>query len=90
MTETANLDADLQAAVARVNTLPNAPGPQDLLALYGYYKQATQGDATGARPGMLDIKGRAKFDAWAAHKGLGKEAAVKGYIATVERLFSGK
>ncbi len=77
---------ELAAAVARVNALSSVPSPIDMLALYGYYKQATQGDATGARPGMLDIKGRAKFDAWSAHKGLAKEAAIAAYVALVDKL----
>jgi len=34
----------------------------------------------------MDFKGRAKFDAWAAKKGLGKEDAMKKYVALVDQL----
>jgi acyl-CoA-binding protein len=34
---------------------------------------------------MLDVKGRAKFDAWTKRKGLSKEAAITQYIALVEK-----
>jgi acyl-CoA-binding protein len=78
--------ADLEAAVRRVNALTSAPSTDDMLALYGLYKQATTGDATGDRPGMFDLKGRAKFDAWAKHRGLGAEAARAAYVALVDRL----
>ncbi|KAI1237341.1 hypothetical protein IHE44_0014606 [Lamprotornis superbus] len=33
------------------------------------------------RPGMLDFKGKAKWDAWSALKGMSKEDAMKAYIA---------
>ncbi|XP_009991040.1 PREDICTED: acyl-CoA-binding protein [Tauraco erythrolophus] len=38
------------------------------------------------RPGMLDFKGKAKWDAWNALKGTSKEDAMKAYIAKVEEL----
>ena len=45
------------------------------LALYALFKQGSEGDITTSRPGMLDFKGKAKWDAWEAKKGLDKEAA---------------
>ena len=77
---------DFEAAVKRVNGLPKAPGTSEMLELYGWYKQATAGDVTGSRPGMLDPKGRAKHDAWAARKGTSAEAARAGYVALARRL----
>ena len=41
------------------------------------------GDVSGDRPGMLDVKGRAKYDAWAKRKGVSKDAAMEQYIALV-------
>jgi carboxylesterase len=38
---------------------------------------------------MLDLKGRAKYDAWAGRKGVGREAAMQQYISLVERLLRG-
>ena len=35
---------------------------------------------------MLDLKGRAKFDAWAGRKGTAKDDAMKKYVALVDRL----
>ena len=58
-------------------------GNDTLLELYALYKQSTSGDVSGSRPGMMDIKGRAKYDAWAKRKGMSKDAAMEAYIALV-------
>ena len=73
-------------AQKRVKTLSESPGTEDLLELYALYKQATAGDVSGSRPGMMDFKGRAKFDAWAKLKGTSNEDAMKKYVATVDQL----
>jgi acyl-CoA-binding protein len=83
---TVSLDEDFQAAQSRVKQLAQTPPPERLLELYSLYKQATEGDVTGARPGMLDFKGRAKYDAWAARQGTSKEAAKRAYVDLVQRL----
>ena len=56
-------------AQRRVKTLTQSPSTDHLLELYALYKQGTVGDVDGKRPGMLDLKGRAKYDAWAKQKG---------------------
>jgi acyl-CoA-binding protein len=76
-------------AKARVEKLPSRPSNDQLLGLYGAYKQATEGDVSGARPGLLDLKGRAKYDAWAKRKGASKDDAMKKYVALVDELESG-
>ena len=73
-------------AQARVKTLANTPDTSELLELYALYKQGTHGDAQGSRPGMFDIKGRAKWDAWATKKGTPRDAAMTAYAALVGRL----
>ncbi|MCY1030971.1 acyl-CoA-binding protein [Corallococcus sp. BB11-1] len=83
------LDDDFSAAQTRVKTLPKAPSNDTLLELYSLYKQGTEGDVQGKRPGMLDIKGRAKYDAWDKRKGLAKDAAKQQYVALVDRLLRG-
>jgi acyl-CoA-binding protein len=77
---------EFQAAQARVKQLSKTPTSDELLELYAYYKQATAGDAQGARPGMLDFKGRAKFDAWKARQGMLKDRAMTEYVALVAKL----
>ena len=79
-------ETEFADAQAKVKTLKTRPSNDALLDLYALYKQGTEGDATGKRPGMLDLKGRAKFDAWTGKKGMAKEAAMKGYVALVAKL----
>ena len=79
MSDLAQQFADAQARIKPVTGLGN----DVLLELYALYKQATSGDASGSRPGMLDVKGRAKYDAWAKHKGTTKDAAMAAYIGVV-------
>ena len=73
-------------AQKRVKQLKESPSNDDLLQLYAFYKQATVGDVSGSRPGMMDFKGRAKFDAWATKKGTAKDKARDSYVALVDRL----
>ncbi len=73
-------------AQERVKRLTKRPDNSTLLELYALYKQGSDGDVSGSRPGMLDLKGRAKFDAWSTKKGLSKEAARAAYVALVTKL----
>jgi diazepam-binding inhibitor (GABA receptor modulator, acyl-CoA-binding protein) len=77
---------DFTSAQTRVKQLPKTPSPDELLELYALFKQAGAGDVSGERPGMLDFKGRAKFDAWAKKKGVSAESAMKSYVDLVSKL----
>jgi diazepam-binding inhibitor (GABA receptor modulator, acyl-CoA-binding protein) len=77
--------AEFDKAVLDVKGLPDQP-PDVLLRLYGLYKQATSGDVSGKRPGVLDFKGRAKFDAWAERRGMSRESAMEAYVTVVREL----
>jgi acyl-CoA-binding protein len=81
-----SLEASFKDASERVKSLPSRPSNDDLLSLYALFKQATDGDVSGKRPGMMNVKGRAKYDAWAKVKGTGKDDAMTRYVALVERL----
>lgn len=80
------IQADFDSAQVRVKGLRSTPGPSVLLELYALFKQGTLGDVTGHRPGMFDMKGRAKFDAWEKKKGLPKEGAQASYVRLVAEL----
>ena len=81
-----SLEDDFNGAAERVKTLNSRPSNDDLLELYALFKQGSVGDVTGKRPGMLDVKGRAKYDAWAKKKGTSSDDAKTAYIAHVDRL----
>ncbi|OAN44183.1 acyl-CoA-binding protein [Chloroflexus islandicus] len=81
-----DLRAAFERAAKEVQELPRRPDNETLLQLYALYKQATVGDVQGSRPGVLDMTGRLKYDAWAKLKGLSATDAMNRYIELVERL----
>lgn len=54
------------------------------LQMYALFKQATEGDVSGKKPGMMDFVARAKYTAWEELKGTDSETAMKKYINEVE------
>jgi acyl-CoA-binding protein len=82
----AKLQATFEAAVADSKKLPEKPDNMTLLKIYSLYKQATEGDVEGKRPGFTDMVGRAKYDAWAAVKGKAKDEAMQEYVDLIESL----
>jgi acyl-CoA-binding protein len=82
----ADLKQQFEGAVARSKALDERPDDMTLLKIYALYKQATAGDAQGERPGLADMVGRAKWDAWHALAGRSKEAAMQSYVELIESL----
>jgi len=81
-----SLQEQFDNAVARSKELTKRPSNEELLQLYALFKQATEGDVSGERPGGFDFKGIAKYDSWAELKGKSKDAAMQEYVQLVERL----
>jgi acyl-CoA-binding protein len=81
-----DLKASFEAAAAAAKKTRKKPDNATLLKLYSYYKQATEGDVTGERPGGFDFVGGAKFDAWAKLKGTSRDDAMTHYVKQVEKL----
>jgi acyl-CoA-binding protein len=81
-----SVEAEFAEAQERAKKLSRRPGNEDLLRLYSLFKQATAGDASGKRPGLLDPVGRAKHDAWTSRKGMDRVAAMQAYVELVQAL----
>merc|ERR1712045_909947 len=73
-------------AAAAVKALKTSPNNDELLKLYALFKQGTVGDCNTSRPGMLDMKGKAKWDAWNGIKGKSQDDAKAEYVSLVEEL----
>ncbi len=73
-------------AKARLGTLTSPPDQLSMLTLYALFKQATEGDVTGRRPGPAKLVERAKFDERQKIKGMTVVEAMERYIATAESL----
>jgi diazepam-binding inhibitor (GABA receptor modulating acyl-CoA-binding protein) len=78
-----------ETAAKEVTKLAKRPSDSQMLELYALYKQGTEGDVAGDRPGMLNITGRAKYDAWAKRKGTTKDKAMQAYVDLVAKLKKG-
>lgn len=81
-----NMQAAFNTAQTAAKNLSERPGNGTLLEIYALYKQATEGDVDGDRPGFNDMVGRAKFDAWATNKGLSKADAMQKYVDLIRDL----
>lgn len=82
----ADLKALFDAAVANSKNLSERPDNATLLKIYALYKQATEGDVDGKKPGFGDMVGRAKWDAWNGFKGTAKDDAMQQYIDLIQEL----
>jgi acyl-CoA-binding protein len=80
------LKEQFEVAAAKSKEFTRRPSNEELLQLYGLYKQATEGDVNEERPGGFDFKAIAKHDAWEELKGKSKEQAMQEYIRFVDGL----
>lgn len=83
-----DLKEKFEEAVNYIQTAEGDFKPSNELKLefYALYKQATEGDVSGKRPGMMDFVGRAKYDAWEKLKGMSSDDAMQQYIDKLESL----
>ena len=80
------LKKKFEAAAQNVLKARKDPGNDLKLRLYANYKQATEGDVTGEKPGFTDFVNRAKYEAWAKLKGTSSEKAMEDYVKLVDRV----
>jgi diazepam-binding inhibitor (GABA receptor modulating acyl-CoA-binding protein) len=81
-----DLKKKFDAAAKAVLKAKADPGNDMKLKLYAHFKQATEGDVTGDKPGFTDFVNRAKYEAWAKLRGTATDKAMEGYIKLVERV----
>ena len=81
-----NIEEQFSEAVKSSKELTVRPTNETLLKLYALYKQGSEGDVSGERPGGFDFKGAAKYDAWQTESGKASEVAMQEYIDLVSSL----
>ena len=82
----ADLKSAFEQASRDIQTLSERPDNDTLLRLYGLYKQGSEGDVKGDKPGFFDFVGTAKYEAWGKLKGMAGEEAMKKYVDLVKKL----
>lgn len=83
---TDDLKARFEQASVDVKALSQRPSDNDMLTLYALYKQSTEGDVSGEKPGFFDFVARAKYEAWEGLQGTSPEEAMQRYIDKVRAL----
>ena len=83
-----NIEEQFSEAVKSSKELTVRPSNEILLKLYALFKQGSEGEVTGERPGGFDFKGAAKYDAWQAESGKASEDAMQEYIDLVGSLIA--
>jgi acyl-CoA-binding protein len=81
-----DLQTSFEQAAKDVQSLSERPDNDTLLRLYALYKQGSEGDVSGAKPGFFDFVGTAKYEAWAKLKGTSRDEAQRKYIDLVKKL----
>jgi len=81
-----NLTEQFEAAQLKVKTLTERPDNNELLDLYAFFKQATEGDNNTDEPGLFDIKEKFKWKQWDGKRGMSSDAAKQAYVDLVETL----
>ena len=80
-------DAELfEKAAGVAKSLPERPDNDTLLQLYALYKQGSEGDVHGEKPGFFDFVGVAKYEAWEKLKGVDQAEARGQYVRLVREL----
>ena len=82
----ADLKSAFEQASRDIQTLSERPDNDTLLRLYGLYKQGSEGDVKGDKPGFFDFVGTAKYEAWAKLAGTAQDDAMKKYVDLVKKL----
>jgi len=74
------------AAAAAAKAFTKRPTNDELLKLYGLFKQGSVGDVQGTQPWAVQLEARAKWDAWKVNEGTTQDAAKEKYIDYVDQL----
>ena len=81
-----DLRREFEQAARDVKGLARRPDNDTLLKLYALFKQGSDGDVSGPKPGFFDFVGTAKYEAWAKLKGMKADEAMQKYVDLVKKL----
>lgn len=82
----ADLTKEFEQATKDIKGLAERPDNDTMLRLYALYKQGSEGDVKGDKPGFFDFVGAAKYEAWEKLQGTSIEQAMKKYVDLVKKL----
>lgn len=84
------LEKQFEQALDKVRNAPEdgafKPGNEYKLRMYALYRQAVDGDVAGKKPGLFDVIGRYKYQAWESVKDMSRDTAMREYVAEVQKV----
>jgi diazepam-binding inhibitor (GABA receptor modulating acyl-CoA-binding protein) len=80
------LQESFQTSAKLIKTKITPTSNEDLLILYGLYKQTTQGDCNIPQPWSVQIEARQKWNAWFKYCGMKRNEAMQQYIDKVNEI----
>ena len=83
-----DLEINFQKAIGYIKNLPQDFSNEELLELYGLYKQATIGDNNTTRPSIFNYRSLKKWQSWTSFKDITSDVAKTNYILLVQKLIS--
>ena len=81
-----DLEINFQKTVECIKTLSQVLSNEELLELYGLYKQAILGNNNTNKPSIFNYRGLKKWQSWASFKDITSVAAKTKYILLVQKL----
>ena len=83
------MESNFQKAAAAIKQHKPPLSNEELLQVYAFFKQGTEGKNTRPKPtGMFAMKDKAKWEAWSALGDMSKEDAQAKYVELVKKYLS--
>ena len=81
-----NVEEEFEKALDRIRRKSAFTSGEDLLVLYGLYKQIMEGDCIDLQPWSNQVIARARWEAWYKNRTMSREDAMRRYIEKVNDL----
>ena len=81
-----SLEEEFQKSVDRIRRESIFTSGEDLLILYGLYKQITEGNCLTPQPWSNQVIERARWEAWYNNWNMSRQIAIEKYIEKVNEL----
>ena len=77
---------EFEKSVERLRRKSIFTSSEDVIVLYGLYKQIMEGNCVTPQPWSVQVIERARWDAWYKYYDMSREAAMRNYIEKVNEL----
>jgi diazepam-binding inhibitor (GABA receptor modulating acyl-CoA-binding protein) len=81
-----DVEKEFEKSVDHIRRKSTFTSGEDLLILYGLYKQITEGNCVTPQPWSVQVIERARWEAWYKNRTMSREDAMRKYIEKVNDL----